>query len=133
MKVIQNLTVGGTGVFAGNVSVPNGTLNAHAVNLLQLNSAVGALVAPAAEIVTVDFGVTYTDKKEVILTGKTWVTASSSIIAQVMTPAGMHADEMYLYRFHPVISDLVVGVGYTLTVYTETEYSGIITVMIIAT
>ena len=132
MKVIQNLEVGGTGVFAGNVSVPNGTLNAHAVNLLQLNAAVASLGITYAETITADFGSSYSDKKQVVVTGRTWVTASTVFIPQVLTPSGMDTDEMYLYKFRVEISDKVVGDGYTVTVYTETEYTGTIQVMLIA-
>ena len=132
MKVIQNLEVGGTGVFAGNVSVPNGTLNAHAVNLLQLNAAVASLGITYAETITADFGSSYSDKKQVVVTGRTWVTASTVFIPQVLTPSGMDTDEMYLYKFRIEISDKVVGIGYTVTVYTETEYTGTVQVMLIA-
>ena len=48
------------------------------------------------------------------------------------TGKNIDADEMYLYRFYPVISNKVDGVGYTLILYSEIEYTGIITVMIIA-
>lgn len=133
MKVIQDLTVGGTGTFAGNVSVPNGVSDAHAVNKLQLDSAIAGIVGTVySEIVTVDFGASYTDKTEVVLTGKSWVSSTTAISAHALTPIGMDADEMYLYRFYPVISNKVNGVGFTLTVYSEIEYTGIITIMIIA-
>lgn len=85
----------------------------------------GALVA------TVDFGSTFTDEASVVVTGQSWVTATSSIIPQVVAGASDDPDEMYLLDFRPVISARVNGVGFTITLYTETEAKGTYDVMCI--
>lgn len=82
-------------------------------------------------VVSFGGGVTYSDKASVVVTGQAWVTATSEIIAQVLTPAGVDPDEMYLLNFRTVISDLVPGVGFTVTVYTETWAVGDYDVMCI--
>jgi hypothetical protein len=100
--------------------------------IAQVKTDLGITGTALAETIAVNFGATYTDKKVVVLTGKTWVTATSSIIPQIKTPTGMDTDEMYLYKFRAEISNLVVGVGYTLTVYSETTYSGTINAMVLS-
>ena len=42
-KIKQDLEVSGTGIFAGNISVPNGTLDDHAINKLQFDTAIAGL------------------------------------------------------------------------------------------
>ena len=80
---------------------------------------------------TVDFGSTFTDKAQIIITGLTWVTTTSEIIAHVKTPITVDPDEIRLLEFITVISDLVNGVGFTLTVYSEPEATGTYDVMCI--
>ncbi len=80
--------------------------------------------------VTVDFGSSFTDKAQTVVTGQSWVTTSSEIVPMVRTPAGVDPDEMYLLNFRPVISDLVAG-GFTLTLYSDAEATGTYTVMCI--
>lgn len=80
---------------------------------------------------TVDFTAAFLDKASVVVTGQTWVTATSEIVGQVRTPSGTDVDEMYLLNFRVVISDLVVGVGFTVTVYSEAEATGTYDVMCI--
>lgn len=77
------------------------------------------------------FGVSFTDKAQTIVTGQTWVAADSEIVAQVLTPAGVDPDEMRLLDFKPVISDLVAGDGFTVTLYSEPEAKGDYSVMCI--
>lgn len=80
---------------------------------------------------TVDFGSTFTDKAELVVTGQSWVTATSEIITQIKTPTGVDPDEMRLFEFDIVISDLVDGVGFTITVYSEPEATGTYDIMCI--
>lgn len=80
---------------------------------------------------TLAFGVSFTDKSQTVFTGEAWVTANSEIIAQVLTPTGVDPDEMRLLDFKPVISDLVAGDGFTVTLYSEPEAKGDYSVMCI--
>lgn len=80
---------------------------------------------------TVDFGASFTDKAQLVVTGQTWVTVNSEIVAHVKTPSGTDPDEMYLINPEVVISDLVAGTGFTVTVYTEAEAKGTYDVMCI--
>lgn len=79
--------------------------------------------------VTCDFGAGFTDKAQTVVTGQAWVTLTSEITAQVKTPSGTDPDEMYLLDLRPVISDLVAGTGFTVTLYSETEATGTFDVM----
>ena len=75
--------------------------------------------------VEVFFGPLFTDKAQEVVTGEAWVTATSAITATVLTgPAGTDPDEMYLLDIKPVISDLVVGDGFTITLYSQPEARG---------
>ncbi len=78
---------------------------------------------------TLAFGSSFTDKAQTVVTGQTWVTANSEIVAQVLTPAGTDPDEMRLLDLKPVISDLVAGTGFTVTLYSEPEAKGDYSVM----
>lgn len=80
---------------------------------------------------TLAFGVDWTDKAQTVVTGQTWVTSTSEIVAQVKTPSGVDPDEIRLLDFKPVISDLVAGVGFTVTLYSEPEAKGNYEVMCI--
>lgn len=80
---------------------------------------------------TVDFGASFSDKAQLVVTGQTWVTVNSEIVAHVKTPSGTDPDEMYLINPEVVISDLVAGTGFTVTVYTEAEAKGTYDVMCI--
>lgn len=81
--------------------------------------------------VSVDFGAGYTDKAQTVVTGEAWVTALSCLAAAVLTPAGVDPDDMYLLDFRVVISDLVVGDGFTITVYSPPTATGVYEVMVI--
>jgi hypothetical protein len=78
----------------------------------------------------VDFGASFTDKAQTTVAA-TWVTPTSRITPQVLTPTGSDPDEMYLLNIRPVISNIVNGVGFTLTLYSEPEAKGSYDVMII--
>lgn len=80
---------------------------------------------------TLAFGASFTDKAQTVVTGQAWVTANSEIIAQVLTPSGTDPDEIRLLDFKPVISDLVAGDGFTVTLYSEAEAKGDYSVMCI--
>lgn len=79
--------------------------------------------------VSVDFGASFTDKAQTVVTGEAWVTPTSKITAQVLTPAGTDPDEMYLLDIKVVISDIVNGVGFTVTLYSRPEAKGVFSVM----
>jgi len=81
--------------------------------------------------VDVDFGGTFTDKAQVVVTGQSWVTTSSEIVCHVLCPTTSDPDEMYLLNIKPVISSLVDSTGFTLTLYSEQEAKGIYKVMCI--
>ena len=81
--------------------------------------------------VTVSFGASFTDRAQTVVTGEAWVTATSCLSGTVVAPAGVDPDELRLLDFKVVISDLVVGVGFTVTVYSEPEAEGDYEVMVI--
>lgn len=74
--------------------------------------------------VAVNFGASFTDKAQTVVTGQAWVTATSEIVVSPLVPTGVDPDEMRLLDFRCYISDRVVGVGFTLTVYSEPEAKG---------
>lgn len=78
-----------------------------------------------------DFGASFTDKAQTVVTGQAWVTSTSEIVAQVLTPSGVDPDELRLLDMKAVISDLVVGTGFTVTLYSEAEAKGAYDVMCI--
>lgn len=79
--------------------------------------------------VSCNFGASWTDKAQTVVTGQAWVAAGTEIVPAVKTPAGVDPDEMRLLDFKAVISDLVDGVGFTVTLYSETEAKGTYDVM----
>ena len=79
--------------------------------------------------VACDFGASFTDKAQAVVTGQAWVAAGSEIVASVLTPSGVDPDEIRLLDLRPVISDLVPGTGFTVTLYSETEAKGTYNVM----
>lgn len=82
---------------------------------------------------TVGFGSNFTDVASTVVTGQTWVTSTSEISAQVLTPSGVDPDEMRLLDLRPTVSSLVAGVGFTLTLSSETEARGNYQVMCLGT
>ena len=106
-----------------------------AADIAALEVAVDALEATVAGLdggntvaATLDFGASFTDKAQTVVTGQTWVTASSVITPTVMCPLGIDPDEIRLLDMRAVISDLVAGVGFTVTLYSEPEARGTYTV-----
>jgi hypothetical protein len=78
---------------------------------------------------SLNFGASFSDKAQTVVIGQAWVTANSRIAPQVLTPAGTDPDEMYLLDLRPVISDIVAGTGWTITLYSMPEARGSYTVM----
>lgn len=66
--------------------------------------------------VTVDFGASFSQYAETVVTGQTWVTAGSEITA---TPLASHGQEMEVavLSFQPVVTNIVAGTGFTLAVF----------------
>lgn len=81
--------------------------------------------------VTVNFGASFTDEAVSVLTGLTWVTLTTVLVPFVLTPVGTDPDEMRLLGIRVEISDIVDGVGFTVTLHTEQEAKGSYTVNII--
>lgn len=91
-----------------------------------LDTRVGVLeAAPAGSVntleVTVDFGASFTHFAQTVVTGETWVEGTSKIVAMV---TGSSPEEQALMQFSATVSDLVVGDGFTLSVYTPIEAKG---------
>ena len=103
-------------------------MGAAQADIVALEAAVAAIVAPEVVSVTLDFGASFTDKAQTVVTGQTWVALSSVITPTVMCPLGIDTDEIRLLDMRPVISDLVAGVGSTVTLYSEPEARGTYTV-----
>lgn len=106
-------------------SSDSGNLKKALISSLPSSSSTGV----ESVIATVDFGATFTDKASTVVTGETWVTATSCIAPQVLTASGVDPDEMYLLGMEVEISDLVVGDGFTVTVYSQAEAKGTYNVM----
>ena len=102
--------------------------HAEFINALSAGSSSSSSGANGATVAC-NFGATFSDKAQTVVTGQTWVTAASEITPQVLTPAGVDPDEMRLLDLRPVVSDLVAGVGFTLTLYSEPEATGSYSVM----
>ncbi len=122
-KTISELSVSTT--LTGSEPFVHGAGNTATANVLK------AFVHSGSSSYTLDFGSSYTDKAQLVVTGQPWVTTSSEITAQVLTPSGVDPDELRLLDLKPVISDLVAGVGFTITLYSETEAKGTYNVMCI--
>lgn len=89
-------------------------------------SIVGTTISAAsgsgnAVYATVDFGASFTHYATVAVTGQTWVTALSKIVAM---PTGGNPMENAILQFAPTVTDLVVGDGFTLSVYTPVKAKG---------
>ena len=92
--------------------------------LSTINATIATLGGGANAVdVTVDFGSSFTQYATATVTGETWVTASSVIAATVKAEDGKGM-ETSLFDFRPVVSDLVAGDGFTLTVFTPVKAKG---------
>jgi len=81
----------------------------------------------ASVAVTVDFGSTFSHLATTVVTGQAWVTAASRIVAVPLAPAGKEM-EVALLQLSPVVSSLVVGTGFTLTVLSPVRAKGTYTI-----
>ena len=79
----------------------------------------------------VSFGASFTDSASTVVTGQSWVTTGSEITAQVVCDSGVDPLEIALLDFKIVISDLVAGVGFTVTLYSMPHAKGDYSVMCI--
>ena len=111
-----------------DVATLQSDMGAAQADIVALEAAVAAIVAPDVVSVTLDFGASFTDKAQTVVTGQTWVSLSSVITPTVMCPLGIDTDEIRLLDMRPVIGDLVAGVGFTVTLYSEPEARGTYTV-----
>lgn len=110
----------------------------EALELVALAPPVVPYIAPAvtpggsgnAVNVVCDFGASFTDKAQTVVTGEAWVTGTSVLNAEVLTNSGTDPDEMYLLGIRAVVSDIVPGDGFTITLYSEAEARGTYTVMV---
>jgi hypothetical protein len=103
------------------------TVNFIGASLSYLGGTLTVSVPSANSVnVSVDFGANFTDKAQSVVTGQAWVTASSKITTQVLST---NVDESYLIDMKVVISDIVAGVGFTVTVWSQPQARGIYTVM----
>jgi hypothetical protein len=101
-------------------------------HILEVPSSGGGSGGGNGVAATVDFGASFTHFAQIVVTGQAWVTAASDIVATPLATAG-GAEETALLAFSPVISDLVDGVGFTLSVYTPIEAKGTYTFSCIGT
>lgn len=87
------------------------------------------LAGVGSVVATVDFGSTFTDSAQIVVTGQSWVSLSSKISAQVLCGTGVDPLEIALLDFKLVVSDLVAGVGFTLTAYSMPQARGTYSIM----
>lgn len=75
-------------------------------------------------VVVVDFGATFTDRADTVVTGLSWLT-SDHVLTPVVRPApGVDVDEIRLLDLRPTITDVVPSVGFTLVVTSTPEARG---------
>jgi hypothetical protein len=72
---------------------------------------------------TVDFGSSFTHSASVVVTGQTWVGATSKIVATILSAANKGIEDSVL-SFQASISDLNPSTGFTLNVYTPVKAKG---------
>lgn len=77
--------------------------------------------------VTVDFGSSFCQFASTVVTGQSWVTSTSAIAATVKAASGK-AMESAVLELRPVVSDLVNGTGFTLSVFAPHKAKGTYTV-----
>lgn len=82
--------------------------------------------------VSVDFGASFTHTARTVVTGESWVSSSGSFSVCPLTSSA-DAYEIVLLGFSWVVSDVVDGDGFTLTVYSEAEAKGAYTFSVVGT
>ena len=75
--------------------------------------------------VTIDFGSTRSDMAHVTVSGISWVTTNSIIVATPVAKSGYNTiEEVLLEELHVTIGNLVAGVGFDIYVYAPRSTSG---------
>lgn len=80
--------------------------------------------------VTVDFGSSFTNYAETVVTSQTWVEAGSEFCVTPVT-SGTDEIEIAIMQFSPVVFDVVAGTGFTLGVFAPIEAKGTYTFSVI--
>ena len=65
-------------------------------------------------VVSVDFGANRSDMIKVTVTGQTWVTTSSIIVATVVPGLDHEAEEVLMEQISATVTNLVAGTGFDL-------------------
>lgn len=73
--------------------------------------------------VTVDFGASFSHFAQTVVTGQAWVASGSEIVATPLAATGEDV-ETALFQFSASVGTLVVGTGFTLSVYSPIEAKG---------
>lgn len=92
----------------------------------QLQSVDLLTTGPFSGQVVVDFGVSQSDMASIVVTGQTWVTSASIIVAApaVTTTDHPSSEEQLIEELTVTVSDLVVGVGFTVRVHAPNRTTG---------
>lgn len=78
--------------------------------------------------VVLDFGASFSDRAQTVVTGETWVSSSSALwVSQISG----NVDESILLDMKFYTSDIVDGVGFTLSGYSQPEAKGTYTITVI--
>lgn len=121
---------GTDGLSAYQIAVENGFVGTEGQWLASLKGDQGDPgtdgISSNKVISTLAFGSSFTDTAQTVVTGQTWVTTSSAIVGHVLSD---NLDEQKLIDFKVIISDIVDGVGFTITLFTEQEAKGNYSVM----
>lgn len=75
-------------------------------------------------VVVVDFGATFTDRADTVVTGLSWLTTDHVLTPVIRPGPGVDVDEIRLLDLRPTITEVVAGVGFTLVVTSTPEASG---------
>ena len=98
--------------------------------VIQMNSPPGSGGAQGT-IVSVNFGNTWSQKAQTVVTGQSWVSTALPMTASILPPAGVDPDEMFMLDMKAIISNVVNGVGFTLTLFSEPEAINSYSVMVV--
>ena len=74
--------------------------------------------------VSVDFGASFTDRASTVVTGQSWVRTGQSIVATAKAASAADLEELLILGLMPVVSDVVNGTGFTLSVRAPVEAKG---------
>lgn len=118
----EGVNLGSTGTVTALDFVGAGVTASRASNTVTVTIPGGGGGGNAVQV-SVDFGSSFTDKASTVVTGQSWVTPTSVIVALPYSDTA-DPDEMYLLSMRAVVSNLVNGVGFTVTLYSEPEAKG---------